>query len=94
METIVHHPSSAAPAQALGPQAFGAPASLLGGPEDVLASPALSLSAKRSILASWASDACAVEGMPAWPCLPETGALVLLDDILSALHALDHGGLN
>ena len=94
MEPGVRPQFSAQSVQALGPQAFGAPASLLRGPEDVLASPALSLSAKRSILASWASDACAVEGMPAWRCLPETGALVLLDDILSALHALDHGGLN
>ena len=94
METSVHHSSSAAPAQALGPQAFGAPASLLRGPEDVLASPALAVSEKRSILASWASDACAIEGVPAWRCLPETGALVLLDDILSALHALDREGLN
>ena len=94
MEPDLRRQSSAQSVHALGLQAFGAPASLLRGPEDVLASPALSHCEKRSILASWASDACAVESMPAWRCLPETGALVPLDDILSALHALDRGGLN
>jgi hypothetical protein len=49
---------------------------------------------KRAILASWASDACAVENLPNWRKLPETGALVPLDDILDALRALDGGALH
>ena len=60
-------------------------------PQEVLAHPALGPSDKRAILASWASDACAVENLPNWRRLPETGALVALDDILDALRALDGG---
>ncbi len=63
-------------------------------PSEVLAHPALARSEKRAILASWASDACAVENLPNWRKLPETGALVPLDDILDALQALDGGALH
>ena len=63
-------------------------------PQDVLSHPALGTSDKRAILASWASDACAVKNMPNWRRLPETGALVALDDILDALQALDGGALH
>jgi hypothetical protein len=63
-------------------------------PQDILAHPALGTSDKRAILASWASDACAVENLPNWRKLPETGALVPLDDILDALQALDGGALH
>jgi hypothetical protein len=49
----------------------------------------LACSEKRALLASWASDACAVENRPNWRKLPETGALVPLDEILDALQALD-----
>jgi hypothetical protein len=94
MELSLHHHASAPSAYALGPQGFGVPETSLKDPGEVLASPVLTRHEKRSILASWASDACAVEGMPAWRCPPGTGALVLLDDILSALHALDRGGSN
>ena len=94
MEFGLHHHASAPSAYALGPQAFGVPETSSKGPGEVLASPVLTRHEKRSILASWASDACTVEGMPAWRYLPRTGALVLLDDILSALHALDRGGSN
>jgi hypothetical protein len=54
----------------------------------------LGVGAKRAILASWVSDACAVENLPNWRKLPETGALVPLDDILDALQALDGGALH
>jgi hypothetical protein len=54
----------------------------------------LDTSAKRAILASWASDACAVENLPNWRKLPETGALVPLDDILDALRGLDGSALH
>ncbi len=63
-------------------------------PQEVLAHPALGTGDKRAILASWASDACAVENLPNWRKLPETGALVPLDDILDALRALDGGALH
>jgi hypothetical protein len=94
MEFSLHHHATAPSTHVLGPQAFRVPETSLKGLREVLASPVLTRHEKRSILASWASDACAVEGMPAWRCLPGTGALVLLDDILSALYALDRGGSN
>jgi hypothetical protein len=56
---------------------------------EVLDHPALSRTEKRALLAAWASDACAVEGRPAWRQLPESGALVPIDSILDALRALD-----
>jgi hypothetical protein len=59
-----------------------------------MAHPLLDTSAKRAILASWASDACAVENLPNWRKLPETGALVPLDGILDALRALDGSALH
>ena len=63
-------------------------------PLDVVAHPVLDTSAKRALLAAWASDACAVENLPNWRKLPETGALVPLDEILDALQALDGGALH
>jgi hypothetical protein len=54
----------------------------------------LNASEKRALLASWASDACAVENLPNWRTLPGTGALVALDDILDALRALDGRALH
>jgi hypothetical protein len=54
----------------------------------------LDTSAKRAILASWASDACAAENLPNWRKLPETRALLPLDDVLDALRALDGGALH
>jgi hypothetical protein len=63
-------------------------------PQEVLAHPALGTGDKRAILASWASDACAVENLPNWRKLRGTGALVALDDILDALQALDGGALH
>ena len=59
-----------------------------------MAHPVLDTSAKRAILASWASDACAVENLPHWRKLPGTGTLVALDAILDALQALDGGTLH
>jgi hypothetical protein len=54
----------------------------------------LDISVKRAILASWASDACAVENLTNWRKLPEADVLVPLDDILDALRALDSGALH
>lgn len=57
-------------------------------PLDVVRDPDLSLNKKRAILASWASDACAIEAAPA---LRETatGRVVEFDDIMDALRILD-----
>lgn len=41
------------------------PANAFARPADVVNDPDLTLSEKRAILASWASDACAVEAVPA-----------------------------
>jgi hypothetical protein len=59
-----------------------------GHPEDVLRDKQMSVSRKRALLATWASDAHAVEHAPALRQL-ESGAIVKLDDILAALRALD-----
>ena len=56
-------------------------------PRDVVNDPDLTLKEKRAILASWASDACAVA--PALRCVPGTERPVPVDEILEALRALD-----
>ena len=63
-------------------------------PSAALRAVALSGSEKRALLATWASDACAVEGRPAWRWLPGTPEPVPVDDILAALQALDGEGLH
>jgi hypothetical protein len=80
--------------RAFGQETLAAPSTAIDDPYDVLDSIALGKEEKRAILASWASDACAVEGMPAWRRLPRTGTLVPVDDILDALRALDRRTLN
>jgi hypothetical protein len=57
-------------------------------PEDLVNDPDLSLNEKRAILASWASDACAIEAAPALRKSP-TGRVVDFDEIMDALRALD-----
>lgn len=57
-------------------------------PQEVACDPDLSINEKRAILASWASDACAVEAMPTLRKSP-AGALVTFDDIMDALKDLD-----
>lgn len=64
------------------------PASAFGHPLEVVNDPDLTLNEKRAILASWASDACAVEAAPDLRAGPK-GAAVLFDDILDALRILD-----
>ena len=46
------------------------PAQVFEHPREVLADPDLTVNEKRAILASWASDACAVEAAPALRCAP------------------------
>ncbi len=59
-------------------------------PHQVLRHALLSRVEKRALLAEWASDAYAVEGRPGWRQIPGSGAVVLIDDILDALRALDY----
>lgn len=64
------------------------PAGAFGHPREVVEDPDLTLNEKRAILASWASDACAIEAAPelrARPC----GSPVRFDDIMDALRTLD-----
>ena len=69
------------------------PANAFGHPSEVVNDPDLTLNEKRAILASWASDACAIEAAPelrAWP----QGSPVRFDDIMDALRTLDRQANN
>jgi hypothetical protein len=66
------------------------PASAFRHPMDVVRDPDLTLNEKRAILASWASDACAVEAAPALRST-KSGSVVRWDDIMDALRILDGG---
>ena len=63
------------------------PAQAFTHPSDVVNDPDLTLNEKRAILASWASDACAVEAAPALRKGPKSP--VHFDDIMEALRSLD-----
>jgi len=65
------------------------PASAFAHPMDVVRDPDLTLNEKRAILASWASDACAVEAAPALRHPPGARQAVGVDEVLQALRALD-----
>jgi hypothetical protein len=57
---------------------------------DVVNDPDLTLNEKRAILASWASDACAIESVPALRRAPHKGGRpVAFDEVMDALRALD-----
>jgi len=64
------------------------PAKAFAHPMDVVRDPDLTLAEKRAILASWASDACAVEAAPELRSIA-SGAFVRWDGIMDALRALD-----
>ena len=57
-------------------------------PMDVVIDPDMTVQEKRAILASWASDACAVEPVPDFRS-PPSAPLVRFDDIMDALKWLD-----
>ena len=61
----------------------------LSGPYEVVEHPQLEPEVKRAILASWASDACAVRSRPELRQPAELQAPVAVDEILSALRRLD-----
>jgi hypothetical protein len=65
------------------------PAQAFDHPSEVVNDPDLTLNEKRAILASWASDACAIEAAPALRCAPNGRQVVPVDEILEALRALD-----
>ena len=65
------------------------PAQAFEHPRKVLADPDLTVNEKRAILASWASDACAVEAAPGLRCAPGGREPVSVDEILEALRDLD-----
>ena len=64
------------------------PAHAFAHPMDVVRDTDLTLNEKRAILASWASDACAVEAAPDLR-LNASGRVVPWDDIMDALRALE-----
>ena len=65
------------------------PAQAYAHPRDVVHDPDLTVNEKRAVLASWASDACAVEAAPTLRCAPGACRAVAVDGILEALRALD-----
>lgn len=69
------------------------PADAFEHPSEVVNDPDLTLTEKRAILASWASDACALEAAPELRELPR-GKLVLFEDIMDALRSLDQSEIS
>jgi hypothetical protein len=65
------------------------PAQAFEHPMSVVNDPDLTLSEKRAILASWASDICGAECAPALRCVPGTNKAVAFDDVMDALRNLD-----
>jgi hypothetical protein len=63
------------------------PAQAFDHPSEVVNDPDLTLNEKRAILASWASDACAIEAAPELRTGPKSP--VRFDDIMEALRSLD-----
>jgi hypothetical protein len=64
------------------------PAQAFAHPRDVVADADLTVNEKRAVLASWASDACAVEAVPALRHPPGAAAVVSVDEILQALRSV------
>ena len=58
-------------------------------PMDVVNEPTLTIGEKRALLASWASDRCAVEAAPSLRRIPGSWQIVHIDEILEALRELD-----
>ena len=65
------------------------PAQAFAHPRDVVADADLTVNEKRAVLASWASDACAVEAAPALRHAPGAAGAVSVDEIIEALRSLD-----
>lgn len=65
------------------------PAQAFEHPSHVVNDPDLTLNEKRAILASWASDSCALEAVPHLRSGQGGKQPVLFDDVMEALRALD-----
>ena len=65
------------------------PAQAFENPTNVVNDPDLTLNEKRAILASWASDACAIEAAPALRRVPGGKRVVSFDEVMEALRTLD-----
>jgi hypothetical protein len=65
------------------------PAAVFRRPADVVDDPDLPLAEKRAILASWASDACAVDSRPGVRQPPGVQEPIAFDEIMAALQDLD-----
>jgi hypothetical protein len=65
------------------------PAQAFEHPSHVVNDPDLTLNEKRAILASWASDACAIEAAPSLRRVPGGKSPVRFDDVMEALFALE-----
>jgi len=91
MHPVRRTPMSNADYDDFDPDTLLHPANAFACPAEVVNDPDLTLSEKRAILASWASDACAVEAAPALR-KPQGGAPVRFDDIIDALRELDRRG--
>jgi hypothetical protein len=75
--------------KALDLEALLHPARAYAHPQDVVQDSDLTLYEKRAILASWASDACAVEAVPALRQASKDARPVRFDDVMDALQLLD-----
>ncbi len=83
-------PVGAHPASFEAWQALVAPGDVFRHPREVLTHPGLSHGERRAILASWASDASALEDAPSMRCLTGSRAEpVSVDAVLAALGELD-----
>jgi hypothetical protein len=72
------------------------PAQAFEHPSNVVNDPDLTLNEKRAILASWASDACAIAAAPDLRRAPGGQKAVKFDDVMEALRTLDkqeHGNV-
>ena len=67
------------------------PGTVFDHPRDVVTDASLSVSEKRAILASWASDASAIASCPALRAPAGLRAPVTIDEVLEALCELDGG---
>jgi hypothetical protein len=65
------------------------PAQAFEHPSNVVNDPDLTVNEKRAILASWASDACAIEAAPVLRYVPGGKKPVRFDDVMDALRTLD-----
>jgi hypothetical protein len=65
------------------------PAQAFSHPSEVVNDPDLTLNEKRAVLASWASDACAVDSAPALRSAGPGRAPIGFDELMEALRSLD-----